>query len=347
MADSPTIGLDLQATGANSGTWGVVTNGNLSILDNRNGGSLAVNVAGSSNVTLSEANVENAFLRLTGVLGASIDLIFPATRGGVYLIQNDSTGAFNITAKPSGGTGVTVPQGAMTLVFVNLTLGAAYKINVVSPTAANTWTALQTFSAGITGTGSIGALTVNNANWSGTDLAVTNGGTGASDAATAATNLGLGTGSAVAFSTVTLGAVSNQFITTASVIDLDSTTASSQVNARIFRNTNTSNTDATVGFYNGDGTLLSWATFARTSGSTLGSPTGGAKGAGTLSAAGGLYDNGSRVYYPGGTDVAVADGGTGQSTAAAGARALLNGLGTTKGNILWYDGSNWTVLAPP
>lgn len=144
MADSPTIGLDLQATGANSGTWGVVTNANLSILDNRNGGSLAVNVAGSSNVTLSEANVENAFLRLTGVLGASIDLIFPATRGGVYLIQNDSTGAFNITAKPSGGTGVTVPQGAMTLVFVNLSLNTAYKIDVVSLSAANTFTAPQT-----------------------------------------------------------------------------------------------------------------------------------------------------------------------------------------------------------
>lgn len=56
--------------------------------------------------------------------------------------------------------------------------------------------------------------------------------------------------------------------------------------------------------------------------------------------------NTSAFYTAAGT-VPLANGGSGQTSAAAAARAFLNGLGTTKGNLAWHNGTQWVVLAPP
>ena len=111
----------------------------------------------------------------------------------------------------------------------------------------------------------------------GTDVAVADGGTGASTAGGAATNLGLGTGDSPQFTAINIGHA----------------------------------TDTTI----------------------------------ARSGAGDITVEGNAVYRAGGTDVAIADGGTGASTAAAGFRALAEGVGSTQGQLLYRDGTQWTALS--
>lgn len=125
------------------------------------------------------------------------------------------------------------------------------------------------------------ANTVNNANWSGTDLAVANGGTGGSDASTARTNLGVAIGSDVQAFDQNL----------ADVAGLATTNG---------------------GFIVGDGSnfVLESGATARTS-----------LGLGSLATASSVNNSDWS-----GTDLAVANGGTGSSTAGGAATNL--GLGT-------------------
>jgi hypothetical protein len=64
------------------------------------------------------------------------------------------------------------------------------------------------------------------------------------------------------------------------------------------------------------------------------------------SGAGDISIEGNAIYRAGGTDVTVADGGTGASTAAAGFRALAEGVGSTQGQVLYRDASQWAALSP-
>ena len=155
--------FELIATGEQSGTWGTTTNNNLSV-------ALTEAIAGSADVSFSSGTVtltltdvaasnaqvaRNLRLNLGGTSGGAQDLVVPAIEKS-YIINNGT--ADIITVKNATGTGVAVPAGKTMYVYNNAT-------NVVDVTNHST------------------TLTL------GTDLALADGGTGASTAAAARTNL--------------------------------------------------------------------------------------------------------------------------------------------------------------
>lgn len=350
--NSPNKGYELQATGENQGTWGVILNNNaLSIVDLNLGGRLAV-IIDSANVDLSSTQAQNLFITLTGTLTGNRDLTFPASNGGFYYIYNNTSGAFNVTVKPLGGSGVVVPQGQTGHVFISPTANAAFFAAPPSTAGvvgvANGGTGASTASTARTnlGLGSIATQNSNSVTITGgsitgiTDLAVADGGTGASTALGAVTN----TVGALGVTTTSITGNLGRWLVDTSGGSNSWTRITDVAAIRSLLNS-IGTTTGNVPFYTGGAWTVATTPWSVANGGTGASTlTGLLQGNGTGAITGGATINNDNWS---GTDLAITNGGTGQSTAAAGARALLNGLGTTQGNLLFYDGANWVVLAPP
>lgn len=122
---STNLGIELIATGEQSGTWGSTTNANLgTLLEQSIAGYQTQTVTDSSSSTVltianGAASVgRNAVISLTGALTAARVVEVPA-KTKVFVFSNDTTGGFAVTVKVVGQTGVSIPSGSKALVFCN------------------------------------------------------------------------------------------------------------------------------------------------------------------------------------------------------------------------------------
>jgi hypothetical protein len=167
--------LERQASGENSGTWGNLVNYVFNRIDSSVKGYQSVDVAGSANVTLTSNNstsntddsatddqVHNAVLEFTGALTGDINVFTDAVETK-YIVFNNTTGSQTLTFGPTGGTGVTLKQGAKTIVYTDGTT----MVDVMGDLGDIAMTSI-TSSGNVSGTNIIGS-----ANVSGTNLNAT------------------------------------------------------------------------------------------------------------------------------------------------------------------------------
>jgi len=113
MASSYTdIGTELMATGENAGTWGTKTNTNIQILEEAINGYVSQALTSGGTVTLTYTDgstgdvARHAVIALTGTITGNAVVEVPANEK-VWIIDNQSSGAYTVTVRVNGQTGVT------------------------------------------------------------------------------------------------------------------------------------------------------------------------------------------------------------------------------------------------
>jgi hypothetical protein len=170
MADtySTDLRIRLQEDGANSSTWGQITNTNLQLIEDAIAGKVDIATTGGTTVLTAVNGATDqsryAILKVTGVLVSNATLQVPDV-SKEYLIWNATSGAYTVTVKATAGTGVAVLQGSVVQVFCDgaevyqvetplsdLTgLGAGVATFLTTPSSAN----LRSAVTDETGTGSL------------------------------------------------------------------------------------------------------------------------------------------------------------------------------------------------
>ena len=119
------LGVELQATGENAGTWGTKTNTNLQLIEQISGGftTQAVSDSGDTDLSVSDgstgATLAHRIIEFTGTISASRNVTIPIDVQQFYVLKNSTSGSQNVVFKYVSGSGdsVTVAPGAVKLVY--------------------------------------------------------------------------------------------------------------------------------------------------------------------------------------------------------------------------------------
>ena len=109
---SSALNLELQASGENSGTWGVITNNNLQKVESAIKGYVSIAIASTSDsLDTSDGSTtdeqSNAIIRLTGTLTGNTTMQCEAVETW-YIVDNATTmGTHTLNFKPAGGSATT------------------------------------------------------------------------------------------------------------------------------------------------------------------------------------------------------------------------------------------------
>ena len=112
------LGVELQATGENAGTWGTKTNTNLEIVEQISGGYTTQAVSDSGDTTLSVsdgstgATLAHRVIEFTGSLTAGRNVTIPLDVQNFYILKNGTSGSQTVTFKYVSGTGTSAAVAA-------------------------------------------------------------------------------------------------------------------------------------------------------------------------------------------------------------------------------------------
>ena len=106
------LGVELQATGENAGTWGTKTNTNLQIIEQISGGFTAQSIAGGAQTTTlsvsdgsTGAVLSHRMIEFTGTITGNQIVTIPLDVQQFYFLRNSTSGAYTVQLKYVSGSG--------------------------------------------------------------------------------------------------------------------------------------------------------------------------------------------------------------------------------------------------